>query len=102
MPSKREVVKRYRKAAATLFDASKVEQEVYIRHPDDDTGGWAPEALAVIYLEPDGRRTGDAFKIPTALDIYGEGWENAIRLAETAGVGYIEHINAAVAAVYEI
>ena len=102
MTTRTETVAAYRKAAAKLFGASEVEQKCYIRHPDDDTGGWAPNALVVIYLEPDGRQEGDNFEIPTALDYWNpQGFENCARLSAEVGDGsYIEHINAAVAAVY--
>ena len=95
-------VNKYRKAARKLFGASAKEAEVYIKTPKEDTGGWAPRSLAVIYLECDGRFPEDRFAIPEALDFYGdEGFENCVKLAEEAGVGYIEYVNAAVAVVYE-
>lgn len=99
----RKTVEAYRKAAGKLFGANKTEQCCYIVHPDDDTGGWAPNALAVIYLECDGRQPGDEYVIPTALDYWEpHGYDNCIRLSQEVGDGsYIEHINAAVAAVYE-
>lgn len=99
---KQATVDAYRRAAAKLFGASEVEQRCYIKHPDEDTGGWAPEARVIIYLECDGRTQGDEFKIPTALDYWNpHGFENCLNLSEEVGDGsYIEHINAAVAAVY--
>lgn len=94
-----ETVNAYRKAAKALFGANEAEVAHYIRSPEDDPGQWAPNSLAVIYLEPYGFRE-DTGIIPHMLDCYGNGFENCIRLAESAGVGYVEYINAAVAAVY--
>ena len=61
-----------------------------IVEPDRDPGEWAPDSLAVIYMEGQ-----------TPLDYWGDGMEQSFQLAEVAGVGYVEFINAAVAAVYE-
>lgn len=104
MDKRQETVDAYRKAAAKLFKANKVEQEIYIRHPDDDTGGWAPDAKVIIYLEPDMRRDGDEARIPSALNYWderGRGIENCAKLGDEVGDGsYVEYINAAVAAVW--
>ena len=96
------VVEAYRTAARTLFGANRAEVEKYIVDPQDDTGGWAPNALAVIYLEADFRFPEDTGCIPDALDYWGPtGADNCFKLGDEAGTGYIEYINAAVAAVYE-
>lgn len=96
-----KVVKAYRMAAQALWGANPVEAAHYIVDPADDTGEWAPNSLAVIYLEPHGGFPEDEFTIPYALDYYsGGGFDACIELADKAGVGYIEYINAAVAAVY--
>ncbi|MGE3483466.1 MAG: hypothetical protein AB7L09_01920 [Nitrospira sp.] len=99
---KQAAVDAYRAAAAKLFGASEVEQEVYIKHPEEDPGEWAPRANVIIYLEPDMRRRGDEGKIPNALDYWSpNGFGNALALGEAVGDGsYVEYINAAVAAVW--
>lgn len=94
-------VDKYRKAAMELFGANEKEAANYIRNPKNDPGKWSPHALAIIYLEPDGRFPEDTFCIPDALDYYGRGFDNCIALAQAAGVGFIEYINPAVAAVYD-
>jgi len=100
--TKSQVVKKYRRAAKKLFKANKAEVEHYIMHPDDDTGQNAPGAHAIIYLERYGTFKEDKFTIPDALDFYGRnGPDNCFSLSEEAGFGFIEYINAAVAAVYE-
>lgn len=96
----KSVVSKYRKAARKLFGANAKEANWYIKSPEEDKGGWAPESLAIIYLECDGRFPEDQFSIPSALDYYGAGFDNCVRLQEEAGVGYVEYVNAAVAAVW--
>ena len=99
---RKAAVAAYRAAAAKLFGANEVEQACYIRHPLEDTGQNSPEALCIIYLEADGRDKGDKFRIPDALGYWTHhGFENCIRLAEEAGIGFVEHINPAVAAVWD-
>jgi len=98
----KKVVKAYREAAMRLFKCSAVEAEVYIRAPENDPGQWSPNALGIIYLEADGRKEGDEMLIPAHLDYYSSyGFNNCIKLSEEAGVGFIEHINAAVAAIWD-
>jgi hypothetical protein len=98
---KMNAVEKYRKAAQELYGISPEEAAVYIVAPEDDKGGWAPDALAVIYLEADMRTPKDTGTLPAKLSYWGNGMEEALRLGARAGVGFIEHINAAVAAVYE-
>jgi hypothetical protein len=96
-------VEAYREAAMALFGANRTEAERYIVPPDEDRGEWAPDSLAVIYLEPDGRFKEDTYAIPDALNYHGQhGFDNCIALGDKAGQGYIEYINPAVAAVYPI
>lgn len=96
--------KTIRDAVARMFGANKAECENYIKSPEDDTGGWAegsPGAVAVIYLEPDGRFPEDQYKIPDALGYWsGHGLDNCIRLGQETGTT-VEYYNAAVAVVYE-
>ena len=94
------VVEMYRQAARKLFNCSEDHVKTYICDPKDDPGEWAPDALAIIYLE---HREADSCPncIPCHLNYFfpishGE----CVALADHAGVGYIEYINAAVAAVY--
>jgi hypothetical protein len=94
-------VEKYRQAAMDLFGANRTEAERYIVAPEDDTGEWAPDALAIIYLEPDMRFPEDTGCIPDRLGYYSRnGFDNCIRLGERAGVGFVEYFNAAVAAVW--
>lgn len=86
-----KTVEAYRKAATKLwpgYTADEAKQGIVA--PEDDRGEWAPNSLAVIYMEGQ-----------TPMDYWGAGHEDAFKLAELAGVGYVEFINAAVAAVYE-
>lgn len=86
-------VEAYRKAAMKLYGISREQAEHSIVHPHEDTGEWAPESLAVLYLER-------AALAP--LDYWGMDHLGAcIELANEAGVGFVETINPAVAAVYE-
>jgi len=107
MPTKRQknaAAAAYRRAAVKLFGANKAEAQAYIVPAHEDTGGWAPEGLAVIYLEPDFRFPEDTGKIPDSLSYYargGKGLENCFALSAAAGLGMIEYQNAAVAVVYE-
>jgi hypothetical protein len=98
----KKAVDAYRAAAAKLFQANEVECRTYIVDPTEDTGQWAPDALAIIYLEPDMRQKEDEGIIPNSLSYYEpDGFENGIKLGQEAGIGFVEYINAAVAAVYE-
>lgn len=83
-------VEAYRKAAVKLWGMSYEDAAKGIVAPDEDRGQWAPNSLAVIYMEGQ-----------TPMDYWGDGMEQGFRLASVAGVGYVEFINAAVAAVYE-
>jgi len=86
-----QAVEAYRKAAVKLWPGYTMEQARQgIVAPEDDRGEWAPGSLAVIYMEGQ-----------TPMDYWGNGMEDGFRLAALAGVGYVEFINAAVAAVYE-
>ena len=88
----KDAVYHYRRAAMKQFGISAEEAEQAIVAPADDKGEWAPESLAVIYLE---------YGYTPQLDYYnGYCLDACIELSEEAGVGYIEYINAAVAAVY--
>ena len=87
------VVTKYREAAMSLWGLSKSEARAAIYSPEDDRGEWAPESMAVISLE-----TGHlpiSYWNPNFLD-------QCIRLGDAAGVGYVECINAAICAVYEL
>jgi len=86
-----KAVEAYRAAAVKLWPGYTPEQAAEgIVHPDDDNGQWAPGSLAVIYMEGQ-----------TPMDYWGDGHDKASELAELAGIGYVEFVNAAVAAVYE-
>lgn len=91
MTKQEQAVKAYREAAVKLWPGYTMEQaKVGIVHPDDDRGEWAPNSLAVIYMEGQ-----------TPMDYWGSGMEDGFKLGKLAGIGYVEFINAAVAAVYE-
>ncbi len=95
------VVEAYRKAAMKLFGASRIEAEQYIIDPENDPGEWAPGSLVVIRLERDGRFPEDKYSIPDALGYHESGgFANCLRIAREAGVGFVEYINGAVAAVW--
>ena len=83
-------VEAYRKAAVELWGMTPEDAAEGIVSPEEDSGQWAPNSLAVIYMEGQ-----------TPMDYWGDGFEQGLLLAAKAGVGYIEFINAAVAAVYE-
>jgi hypothetical protein len=96
------VVNAYRKAAQELFGANEAESKAYIVDPSEDPGEWAPRSLAVIYLEANFTFPEDTGVIPDKLGYWSPGgMDNCYRLGLEAGVGYIEYINAAVAAVYQ-
>jgi hypothetical protein len=102
MNGSKNVVDAYRKAAVKLFGISETEAQTYIVAPKDDTGEWAPNALAIVYLEADCRKPGDDGTLPALLGYYsGIGMENCVKLSRAAGVGFVEYINPAVAAVWE-
>ena len=82
-------VEAYRAAAVKLWGMTPEDAAKGIVGPDEDPGQWAPDSLAVIYMEGQ-----------TPMDYWGDGMEQGFKLADLAGVGYVEFINAAVAAVY--
>lgn len=91
MSKQDKAVEAYRKAAVKLWPGyTMAEAERGIVHPEDDRGEWAPGSLAVIYMEGQ-----------TPMDYWGNGMEDGFKLGSLAGIGYVEFINAAVAAVYE-
>jgi hypothetical protein len=90
-----EIVEAYRQAARKIYRISQREAEQAIVTPDNDPGEWAPDALAVIYLE-----FGDSMADQIGY-FAPHGMDECFRLSDRAGSGYIEWINAAVAAVYE-
>lgn len=93
-----DVRNAYRRAAVEVLGASRKEAETYIVNPQDDPGEWAPDALAIIYLEPTGHDKG---VIPDQLSFWSStGIDRGIDLGDAAGAGRIEYINAAVAAVW--
>ncbi len=85
-----KATKAYRAAAVKLWGMTPEAAAVGIVEPKDDPGQWAPGSLAVIYMEGQ-----------TPMDYWGDGMEQGFKLQALAGVGYVEFINAAVAAVYE-
>ena len=86
-------VEKYRKAAIKLFNITEAEATKAIVSPEDDNGEWAPDSMAVLYLEYAGL---------ARLSYWSSsGFDAAIELSKAAGVGFVEYINAAVAAVYE-
>ena len=85
-----KAVDAYRKAAMKLWGMTAAEAAVGIVDPSEDPGQWAPNSLAVIYMEGQ-----------TPMDYWGDGMEQGFKLQALAGIGYVEFINAAVAAVYE-
>lgn len=88
-----QAVEAYRTAAMNLYGISREQAEYSIVHPSEDNGQWAPEAEVILYLER-------AALAP--LDYWGMDHLGAcIELSNEAGVGFIETINPAVAAVYE-
>jgi hypothetical protein len=90
-----QVVEAYRKAAQDLYGITRKEAEDAIVAPEDDPGEWAPDSLAVIRMEfGDHMADRIGYYAPRGLD-------ECVRLGDAAGTGYIEYVNAAVAAVYE-
>ena len=87
-------VAAYRVAARALYGISEAEAEAAIVAPEDDPGEWSPSSLAVIYFE-----MGDAMAEACAPHAR-HGLDECIRWGERAGIGYVEWINGAVAAVY--
>ena len=94
MATKREqnkAVTAYRRAARKLYGYTREQAEVCIYSPANDPGEWAPDALVILNLE---RGLGPlAYYGP---DFVGGG----IELQEEAGVGFVEHYNAAIACVW--
>ena len=81
----------YRGAAVKLYGYSREQAEACIYSPENDPGEWAPRALVILNLE----------KGLPALGLYSGDWlEESSRLGSVAGVGFVEHINGAVAAVW--
>ena len=91
----------YRKAAIALWNVSSQETETYIVDPKDDQGEWAPDAIAIIYLEPHCYHEDDFGELPNLLGYFAPGgMENCSRLDAAVDADcYIQYINAAVAAV---
>jgi len=91
----KNAVELYREAAMRLYGLTRTEAERSIYSSEDDPGEWAPDALAVICLENgDGLSDACGYYSPGGLD-------ECIRLADEAGIGFVEWINPAVAAVWE-
>ena len=94
MATKREQNKAttaYRRAARKLYGYTREQAEACIYAPHADRGEWAPTALVILNLE--------AGLEPLAYhgpDFVGGG----IALQEAAGVGFVEHHNAAIAVVW--
>ena len=84
-----KVVEAYRAAAVKLWGMTPEAAAKGIVEPEDGNG-WADNSLAVIFMEGQ-----------TPMDYWGDGMEQGFKLAALAGVGYVEFVNAAVAAVYE-
>jgi len=90
---RKDPVSRYRRAAMKLYGLTEKQAERSIYAPGDDPGGWAPKALAIINFEH-----GDLGR----CDYYARnGLDECIKLGQEAGVGFVEYINPAVAAVWE-
>lgn len=88
-----QVVERYRTAAMTIFGITRQQAEEAIYAPEDDPGEWAPTSKAILNLET-GALAPMGYWEPT-------GFHESTHLSRTAGFGFIEYVNAAVAAVYE-
>ena len=84
-----EAVEAYRKAAVKLWPGYTMEEATQGIVEPEDGNGWAPNALVVIFMEGQ-----------TPMDYWGDGMEQGFLLSALAGVGYVEFVNAAVAAVY--
>ncbi len=94
--SKKEVTQAYRKAAIKLYGCTEDQVALSIRNPEEDSTAreWAPNALAVLFFEyKDGMGSACGYWEP-------DGFEECLKLAKEAGVGYIEYQNAAVGGVY--
>lgn len=85
-------VEKYRQAAMALYGITRAEAERSIYAPADDPGEWAPSALAIINFEQ-GHLGPASYWSPRGID-------ECFRLSNRAGEGFIEYINAAVAAVW--
>ena len=88
-----KATKAYRRAAVKLYGYTQEQAEACIYSPANDPGEWAPKALVILNLE-----RGLAPLAYYGPDFMGGG----IELQEAAGVGFVEHINAAVAAVWPV
>ena len=86
------VVQAYRNAAIKQFGITQEEARRANVSPKDDKGEWAPESLAVLYLEHVALYQMNYYS-PYFLD-------RCVELSDRAGIGYIECINPAVCAVY--
>jgi hypothetical protein len=97
----KNIVEKYRQAAMKLWGASREEVEHYIIAADEDPGEWAPEALVILRLEPNGAIPNDTYSMPNMLGMYTGDWiGNGVALAQEAGEGFVEHVNGAIAAVW--
>jgi hypothetical protein len=85
-----KAVEAYRKAAVKLWPGYTPEQAAKGIVEPEDGNGWAPHSLAVIFMEGQ-----------TPMNYWAGGMEQGFKLAALAGIGYIEFVNPAVAAVYE-
>lgn len=86
-------VEQYRQAAIRLYGLTEKQAKRSIYSAQDDPGQWAPDALGIINLE-----YGD---LPQCSYWAPRGPDECLRLGEEAGVGFVEYINAAVAAIHE-
>ena len=97
-PTAAEILKQVRAALLEEFrnavDANPTRAEIMIERytclPEDDPGGWAPNAAVVIHSE--------CIPLPMPLDVPSiEAWQ---RISERLDGHFCEHINNSVVAVY--
>ena len=81
----------YRRAARKLYGYTQAEAEACIYAVHADRGEWAPTGLVILNLE-----RGLAKLAYYGPDFVGGG----IELEQEAGVGFVEHYNAAIAVVW--
>ena len=93
LTEQRKAVGAYRRAARKLYGYDQAQAEACIYGPENDPGEWAPDALVILNFERGLSRL--AYNAPDWLD-------ESVRFQEEAGVGFVEHINGAVAAVWPI
>jgi len=93
--SNHETVKRIRDAVKDVFDGwfDPVDVDRSIVHPDDDRGGWSPEAEAIVYFE-NGLNSGDYDSTGRVIDKW-------IEVSERLDM-FMEPINGAVGAFYKV